>query len=272
MTTLVLGGTGTTGSRVVAALREHGHPVRIATRRPIAECDVRFDWTEPDTFWPAAYGARAVYLVASEPALAEPFLERAQVTGVRRIVLLSSSAVSEGMSGLGELHRTIAATTREWAVLRPAWFMQNFVGEHPLAAGIRADGEVVTATGDGRVAFVDAGDIAAVALRALTDERPHNTDHVITGPEPLSYADAAAIITELTGRPVLHRSVSASELITRLTGHGYSVELSSVLAALDGDIRAGSEDRTTDTVARLTGRPPRTFRDFILDSIDRKEL
>ncbi|WP_028938556.1 NAD(P)H-binding protein [Pseudonocardia spinosispora] len=272
MTILVLGGTGTTGSRVGAALRELGHPVRIATRRPVSGDDVRFDWTEPDTFGPAVAGARAVYLVASEPVLAEPFLDRARAAGVRRIVLLSSSAVAEGMFGLGELHRRIAATMPEWAVLRPAWFMQNFVGEHPLAAGIRADREVVTATGDGRVAFVDAGDIAAVAVRALTDDRPHNTDHLITGPRPLSYADAAAIITELTGRPVLHRPVSAAELITRLTGYGYSSELSSVLAALDGDVRAGSEDRTTDTVARLTGRPPRTFRDFVLDSINRKEL
>jgi hypothetical protein len=83
--------------------------------------------------------------------------------------------------------------------LRPSWFMQNFTGDHPVAGGVRA-GELVTATGDGRLGFVDAADIAAVAVRALTDPVAHDTDHVLTGPEALSYADAAAVVTRHTGR------------------------------------------------------------------------
>lgn len=84
---------------------------------------------------------------------------------------------------------------------QPSWFMQNFTADHPVAHGIRATGEIVTATGDGRVGFIDAEDIAAVAARALLDDRPH-TEHLITGPEALGYADVARIVTEVLGRPV----------------------------------------------------------------------
>lgn len=58
--------------------------------------------------------------------------------------------------------------------------MQNFTGDHLVAMGVRA-GEIITATGDARVAFIDAGDIAAVAGHALLDAIPHNTEHILTG-------------------------------------------------------------------------------------------
>ena len=124
------------------------------------------------------------------PQLVEPFLQDALDQGVRRVVQLSSSALPEGAPGLGEVHRLVRSTMPEWTVLRPSWFMQNFTGDHLVAQGVR-DGEIVTATGDGRVAFIDADDIAAVAGRALTDAIAHNTDHVLTGPPALSYAEAA---------------------------------------------------------------------------------
>jgi uncharacterized protein YbjT (DUF2867 family) len=148
-------------------------------------------------------------------------------------------------------------------VLRPSWFMQNFTGGHPVAAGIRERGEIVTATGPGRVAFVDAADIAAVAARALLDPVPHNTDHLITGPEALSYADAAAIIADTTGLTVRHRAVSTAEMTARLAATGLPPEYAAMLAGLDENIRNGAEDRVTSTVPDVTGRPARSFAEFI---------
>lgn len=265
MTVLVTGGTGTTGSRVVAALRERGAPVRVASRRP-AVGQVRFEWADPGTHAAALDGVRAVYLVApvgvADPApLVAPFLDRARERGVRRVVLLSSSAVPEGAPGLGELHRMVRAGVAEPTVLRPSWFMQNLLGDHPHARSARADGEIVTATGDGRVAFVDAGDIAAVAAHALADEEPRVGEYVLTGPEALSYAGAAAVLTEVIGRPVRHRSVGVAELAERLVAAGYPADFSAVLAGLDADVARGTEDRTTSAVRDVTGRPPRSFRE-----------
>jgi uncharacterized protein YbjT (DUF2867 family) len=267
MSVLVTGGTGTTGSRVAAALRERDVPVRVASRRP-ANGQIRFEWADPGTHANALDGVRAVYLVApvgvADPApLVAPFLDLARERGVRRIVLLSSSAVQEGAPGLGELHRMVRAVAPEPTVLRPSWFMQNFLDDHPHARSACTDGEIVTATGAGRVAFVDAGDIAAVAVHALADEESHVGEYVLTGPEALSYADAAAVLTEVTGRPVRHRAVGVEELTERFVAAGYPRDFSAVLAALDAAIARGSEDRTTSAVQDVTGRPPRSFREVV---------
>lgn len=259
MSTLVIGGTGTTGSLLAALLSD----ARAATRKPVRPGQVRFDWDVPATFEGALDGVDRVYLippigVVDPVPVVESFLARAR--HVRRVVLLSSSAVPESATGIGALP-ALVRTMPEWAVLRPSWFMQNFTGDHPVAAGVRA-GEIVTATGDGRVGFIDAADIAAVAARALLDPLPHNTDHLITGPEALGYADAAAIITEVTGKPVRHRPVTTGEMTERFAT-GLPREFAVLLAGLDEAIRGGAEDRVTTTVEDVTGRPARSFRDFI---------
>ncbi|HWN35866.1 MAG TPA: NAD(P)H-binding protein [Pseudonocardia sp.] len=276
---LVLGGTGTTGRRVAELLRSRGAAVRVASRHPRADGtgeQVRFDWSAPDTHAAALAGVRRLYLVApvdvADPVpLVEPFLVAARARGVRRVVLLSSSAVPEGAPGLGQLHRLVRAMLPEWTVLRPSWFMQNFVGDHPLAAGIRDAGEIVTATGAGRLPFVDAGDIASVAVAALLAEPAHNTEHLVTGPAALSYADAAALITQATGRPVRHRNVGVAEFAARIAAAGYPPEYAAVLAALDDDIRRGTQELVSAVVAHLTGRPPRPFHDFVATHFSRSE-
>jgi uncharacterized protein YbjT (DUF2867 family) len=267
VTVLVTGGTGTTGSRVAAALRERGVPVRVASRRPV-NGQVRFEWADPGTHVAALDGVRAVYLVApigvADPApLVAPFLDVARERGVRRVVLLSSSAVTEGAPGLGELHRMVCAAVPEPTVLRPSWFMQNFLGDHPHARSARVDGEIVTATGGGRVAFVDAGDIAAVAAHALADDEPHVGEYVLTGPEPISYGEVAVVLSEVTGRPVHHRTVGVAELADRFVAAGYAPDFAAVLAALDTGVARGAEDRTTSAVQDVTGRPPRSFRELV---------
>lgn len=268
-TTLVIGATGTTGSRVVSRLAADGHRVKAAGRRaPTAAGShgVRFDWADPTTFDEALSGTDRVYLIppigSLEPAAVMlPFLGRARAAGVRRAVLLSSSAIPAGGPATGRIHEALPGLFDEWAVLRPSWFMQNFTGDHPHARSIRADGTVSTATGAGRVGFVDADDIAAVAVHALTDDRAPNTDLVITGPQALSYDDIAAVVTEVTGREVTHRRLTYEQMRDRLAPT-MPVEFAAMLAGLDRAIAEGAEDRTTDTVHRLTGRPPGTFRAF----------
>ncbi|MGY0501080.1 NmrA family NAD(P)-binding protein [Nocardia sp. FBN12] len=265
---LVTGATGTTGSRVAALLSDRGATVRMATRTPNRAAHVRFEWGETGTYGPALGGAvSAVYLIApvgvAEPAaVVRPFLDEAVAHGVRRVVLLGSSAVPAAAEGMGALYDLVRESVPEWAVLRPSWFMQNFTGDHLVARGVRA-GEIATATGDGRVPFVDAGDIAAVAGHALLDPVPHNCEHILTGPAALSYAEAAAIVSARIGRSVVHRHLSTGELRTRIVEFGIPEEFAGMLAALDDDIRGGAEDRVTDTVEQVTGRPARAFAAFV---------
>jgi uncharacterized protein YbjT (DUF2867 family) len=269
-TTLVIGASGTTGSRVVAQLVAAGHGAKAASRRatPVpGAAPVRFDWYDPSTHAAALDGADRVYLIPppadSDPAaVMVPFLRQACVAGVHRAVLLSSSAIPAGGPAVGSVHKALPDLVEQWAVLRPSWFMQNFTGTHAHALSIRDHGSILTATGSGRIGFIDAEDIASVAVHALTGEHAPGTDLVLTGPEALSYDDIAAIMTEVTGRLVVHRSLSYEQMRDRLAAE-IPEEFAAMLAGLDRAIAEGSEDRVTDTVERLTGRPARTFRAFL---------
>ncbi|MFG2347671.1 NmrA family NAD(P)-binding protein [Streptomyces phaeochromogenes] len=266
-TTLVIGATGTTGSRTAGQLIAAGHRVRAASRRatPVPGAEpVRFDWGDPATHADALDGVDRVYLIPplgdSDPAsVMLPFLRQARAAGVRRAVLLSSSAIPEGGPAVGMVHQALPGLFDEWAVLRPSWFMQNFTGAHAHADSIRTDGTILTAAGTGRVGFVDADDIAAVAVRALTDDRAPNAELVLTGPEALSYDDIAAIVTEVTGRPVVHHRLTREQLRDRLAAF-IPLEFATMLADMDRAIAGGAEDRTTGAVQLLTGRPPNGFR------------
>ncbi len=271
---LLTGGTGTTGRAIAARLEAAGARVRVASRTA-RDADARegveharFDWADPTTHEEALRGVERAYLVA--PAMVEDpsalmvaFIERALAGGARRFVLLSSSAVPEGSPGIGLVHRALRERAPEWAVLQPSWFMQNFIDpRHWHRAGIAGPGELPTATGGGRVGFVDAGDIAEVAARALLDEAPHNASHVITGPEALSYDDVAAIVSEVAGRTIRHVRVDEDAARAHLVKAGVPAPYAAFLVRLDLAIRDGAEDRVTDVVQRVTGRAPRAFRDF----------
>ncbi|MCS0604883.1 NAD(P)H-binding protein [Streptomyces sp. LP11] len=265
--TLVVGATGTTGSRVTARLTATGHRVKAASRNatPVPGAEpVAFDWYEPGTHAAALDGVDRLYLVPpvgdSDPAAVMlPFLRRARAAGVRRAVLLSSSAVPAGGPAVGVVHEALPGLFAEWAVLRPSWFMQNFTGTHLHARGIRDEGVIRSAAGGGRVGFVDAEDIAAVACHALTDDHVPGPDLVLTGPEALGYDDIAAITTEVTGRSVVHHRLSYEQLRDRLAAL-MPAEFAALLAGLDRAVAQGAEDRVTDTVRRVTGRPPGSFR------------
>ncbi|MBT2491379.1 NAD(P)H-binding protein [Streptomyces sp. ISL-96] len=267
--TLVIGATGTTGSRVAARLAAAGRRVKAASRRatPVGGSrPVRFDWHDPASFEGALEGADRVYLIpplgAPDPAAVMlPFLQQAHTAGVRRAVLLSSSAIPVGGPAVGQVHQAMPGLFSQWAVLRPSWFMQNFTGNHAHARTIRADGTIQTAAGEGRVGFVDADDIADVAVHSLTETQAPNTDLIITGPEALSYGDIAAILTQITCQTITHRQLTYEQMRERLAAD-MPAEFAAMLAGMDHAIAEGAEDRTTDTVQRLTGRPPRNFRAF----------
>ncbi|CAM3569519.1 NmrA family NAD(P)-binding protein [Corallococcus sp. ZKHCc1 1396] len=269
---LVIGAAGNTGRPLAQGLVAEGFRVRTATRSttpPLASAEhVRFDWADPTTHDAALEGVDRMYLLA--PGLVEdpsvlmcPFIERALARGVRRVVVLSASAIPEGAPGMGQVHRLLRERAPEWSVLQPSWFMQNFTDpRHHHGASLRRDGTLRSATGEGRVGFVDAADIAAVGVRALADEASHDTAHVITGPRALSYDDLAAVISKVAGRPVQHVHLGPEEARRHMQDAGMPETYARLLVGLDALIREGAEDRVTDTVQRITGRPPRDFESF----------
>ncbi len=270
---LVTGGTGKTGSRLAKQLRASGHHPRIASRNPDGSNQVRFDWSDPASYTAALDEVKAIYLVAPanvpEPLAAmQPFIDRAIGNGVERFVLLSASSLEEGGPMMGAVHRYLHDHASGWFVLRPTWFMQNFSEQQHLPT-IRDEQAIYSATGDGRVPFIDADDIAAAAAAALTDPAIPNGDAILTGPQSLSYDEVADILSDALGITITHYKLSEQELTERIQSGGLSRSYAELLAAMDTAIAAGGEDRLTDSVVALAGKTPQDLTGFVVRNIER---
>jgi uncharacterized protein YbjT (DUF2867 family) len=263
-TILVLGGTGKTGRRVAARLRERGVPVRTAARH---HADVAFDWHDPATHDAALAGASAVYLVPPAlrldyaPAVAA-FVDRAQAGGVRHVTYLSARRVEElppeatpravelDLAGRRDLTH---------AVLRPSWFMQNFHEALFLPAG----GMLAAPTGDGAEAFIHADDIAEVAVATLLAPADHDgAGYALTGPEALTFGGVADRIAKASGRPVVHDDVTTDAWVDRLRAAGMPDDYAQLLGGLLAVVREGDGATPTGDVERVTGHRARSFDDY----------
>ena len=208
-TILITGGSGKTGLRLAQQLRDRNVSYRSAARGTRKDSDTfPFDWLDRSTWRAALTGVTGVYLVSpaiqGDPApIMIDFVKEAISVGAKRFVLLSASLLPAGGPAMGQVHKWLEENAEGWAVLRPSWFMQNF-SEGPHLDSIRNEGRIYSAAGDGRVPFIDANDIAACAASALTSAAPANTDFILTGRDLLSYDGVAAVISQVSGRSVIH--------------------------------------------------------------------
>ncbi|QFU92473.1 NAD(P)H-binding protein [Amycolatopsis sp. YIM 10] len=258
-TTLVLGGTGKTGRHVVSGLRAAGHRVRPASRSG----EVRFDWADESTWDAAVTGAEAVYLVFPDDDVtgARPFIRFAVEHGVRRLVALSGRGIEEyGLPELLDVEHAVRESGVDWTILRPSWFNQNFdlgqFRDYVLAGDLRVP------TGGGREPFIDATDIAAVAVAALTDPRHAGQTYELTGPRSLSFGEAAAEIARASGRKVTFTDVTDDEFLKEQEAAGVPESWAKLLAMVFGRIRRGEHEPVSPDVAAVLGRDPMDFADY----------
>lgn len=259
---LVTGATGKTGAALAALLDEKGLPYRAASRHGAYP----FDWERPETWDAALEDVASIYLVApgtvSDPyGLMIDFLGRAAARGVRRLVFLGMSGLPAGGPAHGQVHQWLKDNAADWAVLAPSAFMQNF-SAGPSLASIREEDAIYSNTGTGRVPFIDAADIAAAALGALTAPQPSNAEFMLTGEEALSYDQVAALIGQACGRTITHVQVTTDEMAERLIRRGINEGTARFLAFGYQTIAAGLQERIGDGVQALTGRAPAAFEAF----------
>jgi uncharacterized protein YbjT (DUF2867 family) len=257
--TLILGGTGKTGRRVAERLEARGIPVRIGSR----SADPPFDWQAPATWSPALEGVGSVY-VSYHPDLAVPgavetvgsFAELAVRSGVPRLVLLTARGEPEAL--LAE--RAVRASGAELTILRSAWFMQNFSEDFILEPVL--SGEVALPAGTTPEPFVDAEDLADVAVAALTDDRHVGELFELTGPRLLTFGEAADEIANATGRNIRYVPVSVEQNAAAAAQQGVPPEFVELLTYLFSEILDGRNAHVTDGVRRALGRDPRDFADY----------
>ncbi|KAF7976426.1 hypothetical protein HWV62_6845 [Athelia sp. TMB] len=275
MKVLLTGGQGKTSSRLAKVLHDASIPLLTTSRNPPASSPypcVAFDWYKPSTHHAIFEGegkdVDRVWLVGS-PGMVDmlapmaAFIDLARKAGVKRFVFLSATTFDENSPAHGAVHKYIKGLGVEWCVLRPTWFMENFTELPHLTIGIAKYSVFYSATGNGVLPWISADDIAAVAFHALTDATSHNTDHLVLGPQLLSYPDIASLISKAVGREVKHVSLTEEEYRKYLLAQHLPEALAEMLAKLDIGIKHGSEARTNDLVERVTGRPPKTMEAFV---------
>jgi uncharacterized protein YbjT (DUF2867 family) len=260
---LVVNGTGKTGRRVVDRLRARGVPVRVGSRG----AEPPFDWEDPTTWVPALRGTEAAY-ISYYPDLAAPgaadailaFSELAVENGTRRLVLLSGRGEEEAQRSEKALERSGA----DWTVVRCSWFMQNFSESYflePLLAG-----ELALPADEVPEPFVDADDIADVAVAALTDDRHARRLYELTGPRVLRFDEAVAEIARASGRPTRYVPLTIEQFSGGMAEAGVPEEVILLLGYLFTEVLDGRNAHVTDGVQRALGREPRDFSDYARDA------
>lgn len=259
-TTLVIGSTGKTGRRVADRLETCGIPVRHGSRPA-------FDWTNPGT-WPSALdGVTSVY-VSYYPDLAVPgavdavreLTEVATKAGVRRLVLLSGRGEPEAQAA----EAVVTGGSTDWTIVRCSWFNQNF-SEGYLLDPLQ-DNELVLPADAVLEPFVDADDIADVAVAALTEPGHAGKVYELTGPRLLTFADAVAEIAAATGREITYTPVELPDYLAELRAHDVPEDVTWLMGYLFGVVLDGRNESVTDGVEQALGRPAKDFTDFARDN------
>ena len=258
-TTLVVGSTGKTGRRVVERLEARGLPVRVGSRSG----EPPFDWEDEATWAPALRDVGAVY-VTYYPDLAAPgaadavrsFAELAVESGVRRLVLLSGRGEEEARRA--EL--AVQGVDAEWTIVRSSFFSQNFSESFFLEPIL--GGELALPVDGVAEPFVDAEDIADVAVAALTEDGHAGKLYELTGPRLLTFAQAVEEISLASGREISYVPISAEQFTSALSRDGVPPEVIELLTYLFTEVLDGRNARLTDGVRRALGREPRDFADY----------
>ncbi|MGI5282742.1 NmrA family transcriptional regulator [Nonomuraea polychroma] len=258
-TTLVIGGTGKTGSRVLSKLQALGVPVRNGSR----SASPAFDWSEPATWGPALDGVQSAY-IAFYPDLAFPWAAEsiggltaiAAEKGVRRLVLLSGRGEDEARVS----EDIVKNSGLEWTILRADWFFQNF-SEGMLLEPVLG-GTIAFVGGDVAEPFVDAGDVAECAVAALTQDAHVGQVYELSGPRLMTFGEVAAEISKAAGREVSYAPVTPTQYAELLIEHGEPEDVANLLAAIFAQLLDGRNATLTDGVQRALGREPRDFADF----------
>ncbi|MDX5565778.1 NAD(P)H-binding protein [Streptomyces sp. ID05-04B] len=269
---LVTGATGNVGRRALEMLLAQGREVRATSRAPERATwpagvpTVALDLADPASLATALEGVEAVFLFAA-PGCGPGFVAAAEAAGVRRVVLLSSGSVddeSEEQDGPiaayhAEIERALRGSTLEWTFLRPDVFAANTL---MWAGQTKGGGDVVRgAYAEATAAPIHEADIAAVAVAALTEDGHAGEIHRLTGPQSLTHADQAQIIGEVLGRPVTYQELPAETVREAMSAHVPGPVLDDILKVWADS--AGRPALVTADVEKITGRAPRSYRDWV---------
>jgi len=205
---LVIGGTGKTGRRIVKQLEALGHNVRIGSRSNTPS----FDWHQPENWVNPVEGMDKIY-ITYQPDLAVPgaleaieqLVKVSKRANVKKLVLLSGKGEREAQL----CEQVIIHSGLDYTIVRASWFNQNF-SENFLLEPI-LDGFVALPQAEVNIPWVDVDDIAAVVVKALTEDKHNGQIYQLTGPETLTFKEAVAEIATASNRNITFVPITIKE-------------------------------------------------------------
>jgi NAD(P)H dehydrogenase (quinone) len=277
----VSGASGHLGGAVVSELlqRPDGHEVVAITRTPetvSGPAQRRFgDYNRPESLAEAYAGLDRLLIISTvdpEPgkrgAQHVAAIDAAVRAGVKHIVFTSAAGTrQEEEPALGASYwrgeQQLIATAPAWTILRMNFYAEALVqqAQASLAHGVLAG------LAENRVAFVARGDVAAAAAGILIGDGHAGAIYNATGPERLSGAERAALIAEITGRPLTFRAITEEQLRAGLTRAGLPTGVVDIVVSIQASFAAGAFDIVTGDVERLGGRPPKPLRDVLAGAL-----
>lgn len=270
---LVLGAGGNVGRPLVQALLAAGERVRAASRSgqaPAGAEGVVFDYHQP-AGWDAAFeGVDRAYVMlpaghVQARELLQPVVEALAARRVK-IVLQSVYGVDADDSiPYRQVELALERSGTRYLILRPNWFADNF--HSYWKAGIEQQGLIAVPAAQGRSSFIDVRDIAASAAAVLRSDAFDGQAFNLTGPEALSYADAAAVLSQALGREIRYQAVDDASFIAGLQAAGVPADYAGFLAAIFAPVREGWTAGVSDAVERLTGAAPRPLQRYAQDHV-----
>jgi uncharacterized protein YbjT (DUF2867 family) len=267
---------GKVGAEAARLLAARGEPVRVLVRHPekataLAEAGAEVaqgDLEVPATIDAAMQGVSAVVLVSPAiPAQELNVVASAVRAGAGHVVKITSKASADSpiarRRGQAEIERGLIASGLGYTLLRNNAYMQNLLMAAPSIGKTSSFG---SAAGDGRVAMIDARDVAAVAAQIAAAPGPHaGKTYWPTGPEAITFAEAAAALSKLLGRPVTFHPLTVEEQTQAMVDIGLPGSIAAMNAQAVALFAEGDADYVTDDVRSIIGRPARTFEQFAAD-------
>jgi uncharacterized protein YbjT (DUF2867 family) len=274
---LVTGASGLVGGEVVRQLSGQNVPVRALVRDPSRAPDlasrpgvqvITGDLGRPETLGPALEDVgQAVLISSSDAGMAEvqnSFIDTAAKAGVGHVIKLSG--IIPGLDSPfrfarmhAETEEHLAASGMTYTMLRAGEFMQAYFRQVP---NLTARRELRLPMAGQRIASIDIADIAAVAVRVLTGTGHENQTYPITGPQALTMAEVAAILSEVIGTAIRYVDVPPEAAREAQLDAGMPQYLADGLAELFAERRAGKESVVSPLTPTLLGRPATSFAEF----------